>query len=229
MIKIKIDESCSLCCEIHNLPNNNLLKNFFGARFDRTIKKSENFLIVPSLGQIVEGYLLIITKYHYLSMSHLPIEYYEELKSLIDTARDMIKKLYDKKVIIFEHGMMCKEKRAGACVDHAHLNIVPCNKDIFPFFYKKLKFKSLTSIEELKGHYDKGEPYLYYSSPTLQQMSAAVPNYLPSQYVRKILAKEVYNTRKWDWKIYPEREQMSLFLNEFKNSDFHEKAYSNCE
>jgi len=225
---MNIDESCSLCCEIHNLPNNNIPKNFFGARFDRIIKKSDNFLIVPSLGQIVEGYLLILTKYHYLSMSHLPIEYYDELKSLIDTARDIIKKLYDKKVIIFEHGMMCKERRAGACVDHAHLNIVPCNEDISSLFYEKLEFKSLSSIEELKRQYYKDKPYLYYCSPTLQQMSASVPNYLPSQYVRKILAKEVYNTRRWDWKIYPGKEQISLFLNKFKNSDFYEEAYSNC-
>ena len=42
--------------------------------------QSENFIVFPSLGQIVEGYLLIATKKHYIALGAIPAELYPELE-----------------------------------------------------------------------------------------------------------------------------------------------------
>ena len=67
------------------------------------LDETNYFYITPSLGSLIEGYILITTKRHVNSMSELTIDEMEEYKILIKKYREVFKKIYQKYPIVFEH------------------------------------------------------------------------------------------------------------------------------
>jgi len=43
------------------------------------VAESQNFFVFPSLGQLVEGYLLICSQEHFLGLSQINKEHFQEL------------------------------------------------------------------------------------------------------------------------------------------------------
>ena len=46
---------------------------------NRVLYETENFKVLPGLGHIMEGYLLIVSKDHYISVGELPGKLFKEL------------------------------------------------------------------------------------------------------------------------------------------------------
>ena len=53
------------------------------------IEETDNFYILPTLGSLVDGYLLIISKKHINSMSELSNQEKEEYKSILKKYRNL--------------------------------------------------------------------------------------------------------------------------------------------
>lgn len=70
---------------------------------NRILFETENFLVFPTLGQIVEGYLLIASKEHYLNIGEIPLELYPELEKLQHKVRKVLEDNYYTP-LFFEHG-----------------------------------------------------------------------------------------------------------------------------
>ena len=68
------------------------------------IEETKFFYVTPSLGSMVDGYILIISKRHVSSMLELNKEEIEEYKILIRKYRKIFKDIYKINPIIFEHG-----------------------------------------------------------------------------------------------------------------------------
>ena len=78
---------------------------------DRILYKSDNFVVFPSLGQIVEGHLLIASREHYIAMGEIPSKFYSELNSVCQKARRVLTENYESP-LFFEHGPISQTKRA---------------------------------------------------------------------------------------------------------------------
>ena len=57
----------------------------------RIVATTHKFVIMPMVGPLVPGYLLIVPKDHYLSISQLPKEQIEELKIV----KEELKKVFE--------------------------------------------------------------------------------------------------------------------------------------
>ena len=91
--------------------------------FNRLIAHSKNFFIVSGYGAFTPGYQIIITKEFIPSFGLVEEENLEELQFLIKISKEYINKEYNKKSVIFEHGMC-------ACIgglDRAHLHVMGVN------------------------------------------------------------------------------------------------------
>jgi ATP adenylyltransferase len=73
------------------------------AIWNQPLFASQNFVVLPSLGAMVEGWLLIAPKQHYLSTAVLPARLTAELAHLKGEVSKVIGKLYGP-VLAFEHG-----------------------------------------------------------------------------------------------------------------------------
>ena len=95
-------------------------------KYNTIIEETNNFIITPSLGALVDGYILIISKKHYNNMAELNKEEKKEYLKLINKYRGIFIKIYNKYPIIFEHGDI-KNKINNSCIVHAHTHIVNIN------------------------------------------------------------------------------------------------------
>jgi diadenosine tetraphosphate (Ap4A) HIT family hydrolase len=126
---------------------------------DRIITETKNFLFMGSVGQIVEGYTLIIPKKHVLCfglLSDKMLDEYLELKDKVDKATTSAYQ----KPMYFEHGII------GQTVPHAHMHCVPSNRDLLPALmlrnYSIKDKRVIQSEKELKQVVHDFGPYYFY-------------------------------------------------------------------
>ena len=60
------------------------------------IEESDNFIVLPTIGALVDGYLMIVSKKHINSMSELKENEKIEYEFLIEKYRNKFKNIYNK-------------------------------------------------------------------------------------------------------------------------------------
>lgn len=70
--------------------------------FNTILEETDNFLVIPALGSLVDGYVLIITKEHLYNMNQLDNELKVEYFNLVNKYRKLFMKIYGKYPIVFE-------------------------------------------------------------------------------------------------------------------------------
>lgn len=99
---------------------------------ERILYATENFYVMASLGPIVEGYLLIVSKKHIPACANIPNEIFQEYLDLKEKVKGVLNKVYGA-CIFYEHGktgsyVIGKDHRH--CF-HAHLHCIPVEVCIF--------------------------------------------------------------------------------------------------
>lgn len=198
---------CDFCDEFSGGIQNSFAIRYRGLLQERTILATSNFKVIPTLGQIVEGYLLIVPISHYRALADMPPEPIQELVRLKDQVRAALLATYGP-CIFFEHG--ARSANAGGCgINHAHLHAVPLSeeKDPIATLKEEFPFESLRANREITTEANGSNPYLYYEDLHSNTYVFDV-EYLPSQYVRRLLAQN-FGKVEWDWRKY-EREEALL-------------------
>lgn len=181
--------------------------------------ETENFAVIPSLGSIVEGWLLIIPKKHYLSYGYLSSEeLYEELDDLIVYVGSIVKKAYGE-FVIFENGAFCSDKLVGCGVDYAHIHIVPIKDDLIDIiktrYNKNYNWEQVKSLDVSSTFVKNSQPYLYYRNQVGCSYITTDPN-IPSQLFRKAIAYSRGIENEYDWKYHYFDENIDKTINSYK-------------
>ena len=198
-----MEKSCELC--------------ICSKKQEEIIFQTENFYIRPSLGHLVEGYLLVCSKKHLTNLSELPENQMEELEKIKKSIRKLIQENYSKKVIFFEHGPIKDGIIGKSCIDHAHLHAVPFEEDILRELTKNFTLTEIGKLKEIVSQRENNKPYLYYENQEERKFLIEVKFPLPSQYFRQIIASRTKEPYKWNWKVYPEEERFKETLRKLKN------------
>ena len=181
--------------------------------------ETENFAVIPSLGSIVEGWLLIIPKKHYLSYGYLSSEeLYKELDDLIVYVGSIVKKAYGE-FVIFENGAFCSNKLVGCGVDYAHIHIVPIKDDLIDIiktrYNKNYNWEQVKSLDVSSTFVKNSQPYLYYRNQVGCSYITTDPN-IPSQLFRKAIAYSRGIENEYDWKYHYFDENIDKTINSYK-------------
>ena len=181
--------------------------------------ETENFAVIPSLGSIVEGWLLIIPKKHYLSYGYLSSEeLYKELDDLIVYVGSIVKKAYGE-FVIFENGAFCSDKLVGCGVDYAHIHIVPIKDDLIDIiktrYNKNYNLEQVKSLDVSSTFVKNSQPYLYYRNQVGCSYITTDPN-IPSQLFRKAIAYSRGIENEYDWKYHYFDENIDKTINSYK-------------
>ncbi|MGV8169273.1 MAG: HIT family protein [Candidatus Nanoarchaeia archaeon] len=174
----------------------------------RIIYETDNFWVVPAVGQIVEGYLLINSKKHFLSMGGMPLTYFSELEEVCSKVKNVLSETYGSP-IFFEHGMAEVEKKKMCCIAHAHIHAVPViiddiSKELDPYGC----VKEIRSLIELNYTFMEGKSYLFFENNSGRKYISDVTSNIPPQLLRQIIAEKTGNKDKWNWKDHPGIEAM---------------------
>jgi len=187
---------------------------------DEIIDETEHFYAKAALGHFVFGYTLIISKEHFASFAYVPEQLFPELEAFRNRVLDKLHNICQHPIATMEHGAISRCRRGGACIDHAHLHLIPLATDLYPILSKSFSFGELDSISDLRRFKDIQTPYLYYQREGFRGHGVELPQDVPSQLLRRIACQELGEPELWDWRVKPLRDVLQRFTSEYKRISF---------
>lgn len=206
---------CDFCDEFSGGRENAFARIYSHDQMSRILFHSENFVVFPSLGQIVEGYLLLAPTSHWKALADMPDPIFHEFAALCKSVRGILEGEYGS-CIFFEHGT--RRADSGGCgIYHAHLHAVPFPDSSEPSHALRSKFpyKELADPKEMKKQTEGLSAYLYYENSQARPYVFDV-GILPSQYMRRLLAQAL-GKNAWDWRAAGEEEALLATLSRLSN------------
>ncbi len=161
------------------------------------LHETENFIVIPSLGSFVIGYVLVIPKNKILSYSELDVSYYSELSNLSRYLVSHIEK-HCGRVVCFEHGPSVPESTLGCGIDYAHLHVVPTDCPVKLTLEKKFSFVKFEIQSNWKQFENKD--YLYLNENDQDYFADISGENIVSGLIRKTIAEFENHHHRHDWR-----------------------------
>jgi ATP adenylyltransferase len=164
--------------------------------------------VLCGLGAWVPGYVLLVTHRHFDNFSRSP----DESRSEFDSLFAKIEKLFVREfgeVTIFEHGAIDDKRRAGGCINHAHIHFVAKNVDLCGELKQQFSQISIPNGVSFARHLPPlGAPYLYVKQRDEEGQLFLVDQPLATQFLRQKVASRIGMDKYWDYKLYPFEENI---------------------
>jgi ATP adenylyltransferase len=197
---------CPFCAELEG-DGQNVYAQLMGNRLPRRIVyEDEHFVVMPPLGEFMEGGLLLLTREHILSLAHLNPGQFEHLEHLLHAIGQALVKHWGVAPLVFEHGPAPDWSKGVCCVDHAHLNIFPAAAQVHPRLASRMNF-SVGRLGELARLRRAEFGYLF-----VQENDGARRAYdgkdAPTQLVRRIVTAQIGRPERWHWRDYVGGDEM---------------------
>jgi XTP/dITP diphosphohydrolase len=206
---------CPFCAEFEN-DGLSLYAGMMGDRLPcRVVYEDEHFIVMPPLGQFMEGGLLLLTREHILSLAHLPPAQFDHLERLLQAIKQALGKIWGVAPLVFEHGPAPDWSKGVCCVDHAHLNIFPAPVQVHPHLAGRMSL-ALGSLSEMAKLRRAEFGYLF-----VQENDGARRAYdgrdVPTQMVRRIITDQLGLPERWHWRDYVGRDELLATYNALKD------------
>lgn len=207
-------ERCFLCelARHKGFADMKLYNQYVDKTVDCIVYESANFYVVPELGALKQGYLMIVPKKHILSVAQFPEEMMPEYQEVCRDVEQILLKTFKGKMVCFlEHGSGPSGKTSHKkSIVHAHTHVVVD-------FMLKNKFKEMVQLKPCDDisqasnvHY-----FSYQEGANGQLMISMDPRvYVQRQFPRQVMADELglapdqYN---WRWYEFDEVTDATLF------------------
>lgn len=149
------------------------------------IFENDDFLVFPTKGQIVEGYVLLVPKRHASCLGELADAEVEKFVRLKNRIADAMAVVYGQQPIFFEHGVV------GQTVHHAHLHAAPVDLDLLPRIAEDFPiYSQIPDFSLLRDAFRRDGKYLYWENAGGEKFIFRTPWPLkvPPQYLRIVFA-----------------------------------------
>lgn len=181
--------------------------------FDREVAATEHFVVLPTLGSLVPGWLLVIPRRAMPNLSYLTDIERDALEDLTCALSDQAR-AFAATIFYFEHGGLAGSS-VSCGVDQAHLHIVPLPFDLIDAAKMRRDVRwQETSSTQLSAVELRESEYLLVGSedrPTL----LGRPLQPTSQWFRRLIASQLGRPGEWDYRQYPALDVMDVTLNYF--------------
>jgi diadenosine tetraphosphate (Ap4A) HIT family hydrolase len=195
---------CFLCADWNRDPARSGISQILGRKAldEAFLWESEDLYLTPALGCITPGYLILAPKQHYISFAQVPNGLLTSAKQLWMEVNEIGTGLGLPGYVLFEHGAATRDWRGAACIEHAHLHLVPSPDHVelnrlMETEYPQRQHSGFEDIRTLDG----GPPYV------LLMNSRGIFSYqtpeIASQYLRKHIAAQWEVPDKWNWRLHP--------------------------
>ena len=200
---------CSICLEIAGEADHGtgLARDWYESTL--RVGASDRFLTVPSLGALVTGHGLVITRTHQGSV----VLYADrercwgELERVLEeTTAGLSTELGVGDFLLFEQGSTSAD--AYLCsTSHAHLHVVPLRKDALATVERTLSNRCETlGREHLPGACSRAGDFVISVLVRMGRLDSqwffSSAGSLPSQHMRRMVGAAV-GERTWDWRLDP--------------------------
>lgn len=181
---------------------------------DRIVYKSKNFYVLPTLGEFIAGYLLIIPAKHVMSIAELSNTEREEFIMVLNDIKYLLNLTYNvTNFFVWENGTGNSGfGKAKDSIVHSHVHIAPSTlsaENVEKKYGLPLKQICFNDLSQYNMH----SYLLVCGNDDNTWFINNNPNvYIPRQFIRQLLAEE-YNIsppEAWNWRTHPYKEFMYL-------------------
>ena len=204
--RLTFRSGCSFCAELNGHPEPWHRHFIPEAPFSRILYETPKWVVVPTIGPLVTGHILIVSRDHADSILATTKEEIIELEFVLIECVTKLSRLYKSPCALFEHGTdSALPNLSGACIDHAHLHVLPCKEDFAA--YVRGEFQNWLSDAPLHALHDRGlmGSYLLVGStlekPRFWFHKCSEPT--PSQCLRMFGARLIGTKGSWNWRDNP--------------------------
>jgi hypothetical protein len=190
---------CPVCLELVH-PDMTVLSLVDNGR-GRVLSSSIGWALMPSLGALGEHHLLLVPRNHYRSIARAWSKL--DQAAPIELISLMRKKLDPGSALIFEHGEPeSGPARTGACIDHAHLHILPGMGRFLDRVATHFQFDTTyRSLEDAMLEADRNGYHLIGAIGEETEIHLrSISGPVPSQFLRRIIARAIGTRDSWDWR-----------------------------
>jgi diadenosine tetraphosphate (Ap4A) HIT family hydrolase len=192
--------TCDFCREFAGISGHAFDALYSDVLKTRRIWTTRTFEVLPTLGPLTEGHLLLISREHKTSFSDLAGDERAEFYCRFEEIKAFLSSRYGPPVA-FEHGAL--SPRSGGCgIIHAHVHVVPTpsgiSSDLPPI--KGARWRRLADndwLGEIRCQTVFDDGYIW--AEIDNQRSAVSASALPSQFMRQWLAQRLHLPH-WDWR-----------------------------
>lgn len=202
------------CCYCRSIPHvGPQSRESAAGPYDVILAKGPNAVVTPTIGMLVPGYLLAITFEHVDSLAALgkfELSRFEEWLTSVTLDLEGIFGSY----ILFEHGSGGEfpGSRSGGCIRHAHLHLIPAPVDLARSIIGSLSFRDVGNLTDIAGLADSNYALLGFGGRWL----VADGIDLPSQWIRKEVARALGRPDQYDWALFPGESSLTRTLSKLQ-------------
>lgn len=177
---------------------------------------TNSFYAIAGRGQICNGYAIICTRKHMYNTSLLEEKQLQELSTLKKVFRALSFNLYGCQPVFFEHGDANDCTRGGSCISHAHLHVLPMPLYRVPQILLNNSAVHFSDEVSAYRYMKKNSPYflLELSNENIYVLKS---RFLPCQFGRQLLCKELNLDSNWDWRTELDGDKMIHTINDYKS------------
>jgi diadenosine tetraphosphate (Ap4A) HIT family hydrolase len=214
-------KACPICAELSGQSHSRLALALTRRRVLRAmISESANFVMIPSLGPLVYGHALIVTRTHEPNLILFTDrhELWCELEQVLSRFEKIIQFRHKPDaLLLFEHGTIATTNRLCS-TSHAHLHVLPLQE---PFIQDTLilcaKRAEMVDLKSLPNACRSAGDFVYATAFKMGQIRSPltflVANDLPSQFMRKMVANAI-GLSTWDWRSNPNLTQIESLIDD---------------
>jgi len=184
------------------------------ATWDTVLHDSGNFLIVPTKGALVPGWLLVVAKRHALCVGALSGSELDELTSCLATARGLVQENFGASTI-FEHGPSQAGTSLGCGIDHMHLHVAPLKFSLRKAVnnsFPQIKWQPLLDISATRPLFESQTGYGLVKEPTEEKIYWCSPPAGVTQIFRRAIAAEIGIPDEFDYRTHPQLSNVTQTL-----------------
>jgi diadenosine tetraphosphate (Ap4A) HIT family hydrolase len=111
-----VTKNCPLCLAVTDAQTGDPKHEF-----NTPLYETANFFVLPCVGPLIEGHVLIVSKIHKESLAALDEVQLNEVISILSFVRS---RTSYRNSLITEHGSL-DDQAGGACIVHCHIHIIP--------------------------------------------------------------------------------------------------------
>ena len=175
----------SRCCFCRGL-----LAGVSSGVWDTVLLETENHVVVPTKGALVPGWLLVVSKQHYICAGALPTEDLRDLGVAVNKARTTIEREFGP-ATVFEHGPAMAGTALGCGIDHCHIHVAPLPfslRDAVEGLATDTDWQSASGLDALTELHGRGIGYAY-----VEENDGHAVWCRPSGQIRQMLRQAIAN------------------------------------
>jgi hypothetical protein len=172
---------------------------------DQVLARGPGFNLLPPLGMLTPGHLLVTAEEHLLSMAELGARHLVDLASWLTYILGILSKPFGH-YLFFEHGNS-RRGNSAACIDHAHIHLLPLADCMSRELESALPWIALPDYQHLAGYVGLSYVFLGSDGQHLVHPSSS----LQSQWIRR-KAANVLRRDDWDWCLTRDSDELERTL-----------------